>query len=322
VLLGSAAAVGALGLGAAGATAWASLLRTPRAAAAGGGMPLPDGTTCDVEYRSRAAWGANEAWRNWPAGPEEWEPDHTPYQRLKYTRYPSQTITVHHSAGSTPTAAGAAAAVRGIYQSQANGQGWGDIGYNLLIDPYGVVYEGRYNVAEPWPIFGPEPGPAPMMTTGAHVSGYNAANIGICLLGNFDGSGMPTSDARNALTEVVTALCRLCGIDPLAIVDYVNPVPSADPDDPDEADQPLRYATRTVRAISGHRNWANTACPGDHLYGWLGYLRQAAATRLAQRSRPGIPQSPAPGPSRPLPSRPAVPAPPGDIDRPLPSRAP
>ena len=59
LIAGSAAALGTLGLGIAGATAWASTGRAPQRTLLGGGMPLPGGL-CPVDYRSRADWGADE----------------------------------------------------------------------------------------------------------------------------------------------------------------------------------------------------------------------------------------------------------------------
>src|SRR5215470_4582956 len=95
------------------------------------GLPLPGGLTCPVPYMSRAAWGADESFR-FANGVEVWPADH----------FPVQLLTVHHSgfvADSDPTVT-----VRAIYEEQAlpqgqgNGiQGWGDIGYNLLIDDAG-----------------------------------------------------------------------------------------------------------------------------------------------------------------------------------------
>ena len=70
--------------------------------------------------------------------------------------------------------------IRGIYYNQAVTQGWGDIGYHLLIDADGRVYEGTYSDADRFPVFGPEPGAdgRPLMVNGGHVGGFNAATSG------------------------------------------------------------------------------------------------------------------------------------------------
>jgi hypothetical protein len=51
-------------------------------------------------------------------------------------------IVVHHSAGSN-SLNDWQEAVRAIYIYHTESNGWDDIGYNFLIDPNGVVYEGR-----------------------------------------------------------------------------------------------------------------------------------------------------------------------------------
>jgi hypothetical protein len=102
-------------------------------------------------YRSRAAWGADESVRLDPSGNPREAPQYFPVQRL----------TVHHTAiddGGDP-----AAAVRAIYRYHTVDLGWADIGYQLLIDKQGCIYEGRYSGADPIPVYDgpPEPGAPP-----------------------------------------------------------------------------------------------------------------------------------------------------------------
>ena len=311
-------AAGTLGLTAVGGTAWAATRTEPKRQLIGGGMSLPDGTVVPVDYKSRAAWGANEDWMDWPAGPEEWwivPGGPNAYQQIKYVRRPVQAITIHYQ-GEDLNSADPAATVRAIYNYQANTEGWDDIGYNLLIDPNGVVYEGRHNVAEDWPIFGPASDESVLMTTGAHVGGYNTGNIGICLLGDFRHSGgVPTTQCRNALIAVLVGLCRLVKLDPLATVHYYNPVPAADPNDTNKPKVPEEHAARTVPAISGHKDWAATSCPGNAFYPLLGQLRAEVAAALP-------PPTPAAPRSRPAPTSSPTPGQPGDESRPQPSGPP
>jgi hypothetical protein len=82
----------------------------------------------------RAGWGANESLRYDSSGKEIWPPAFWPIQKL----------IVHH----TDTQNGdpdPAATVRSIYYYHAVTQGWGDIGYNFLIDESGRIYEGRHS---------------------------------------------------------------------------------------------------------------------------------------------------------------------------------
>jgi hypothetical protein len=215
-------------------------------------MPLPDGSDCAVPYLSRSAWGANEAYRTW--GEDGY--------------YAVQTITVHHSAtrNADPDPA---ATIRAIYYDQAVTKGWGDVGYHLFIDEAGRVYEARWSGSDGVPAFRGQPGAdgRPLLSTGAHIEHYNSGNLGICLLGNFT-SQLPTAAARNSLVRVLADLTRVCDLDPLGSVTYVNP---ADP-----------TYTKSVKVIPGHRDFAATACPGDYFYPQLPAVRNDVAELRAQ----------------------------------------
>ncbi|MGM1062212.1 peptidoglycan recognition protein family protein [Saccharothrix sp. Mg75] len=204
-------------------------------------------------YLSRAAWGANESLRFAEDGSE----------RYPLAYFPVQTLTVHHTAlqvGPDP-----AADVRAIYHDHTITQEFGDIGYHLLIDPAGRVYEGRHSGVDGVPVFGPDlPNGVPQMSNAAHVGGFNAGNVGVCLLGDFT-SGEPTRAAGDALVKVLALLSMACGLDPLGRTDYVNPV---------------NGATATVDTISGHRDWLATECPGNAFHPHLPEVRARVAGLL------------------------------------------
>ena len=70
--------------------------------------------------------------------------------------------------------------MRAIYRYHAVERGFGDIGYQYLIDESGRVYEGRYS--------GPDSSPGhdadgDKIVTAAHVGGFNSGNMGVALLG-------------------------------------------------------------------------------------------------------------------------------------------
>ncbi len=68
---------------------------------------------------------------------------------------------MHHTATpNTYTRAEAPGVVRAIYRYHTVSNGWDDIGYNVLIDRFGTVYEGRKGGLE-----------SPVI--GAHASGWN-----------------------------------------------------------------------------------------------------------------------------------------------------
>ena len=102
-------------------------------------------------YLSRAAWGADESYRH--------NPDGTLISPPAF--FGVQTLTVHHSGEPAPID-DPVQHVRGIYYTHAVSNGWGDIGYQLLIDKYGRVYEGVWSDPGPIPVFGPGPGASPL----------------------------------------------------------------------------------------------------------------------------------------------------------------
>ncbi|MDP9391930.1 MAG: hypothetical protein M3P89_11225, partial [Actinomycetota bacterium] len=77
--------------------------------------------------KSRAQWGADESLRTWAP------------------RYAStiKAATLHHTADSNDYSATQVPAVlRSIYRYHAVSLGWGDIGYNVIVDKFGKIWEG------------------------------------------------------------------------------------------------------------------------------------------------------------------------------------
>ena len=204
--------------------------------------------------RSRTDWGADETLMTW-----------TP------THYEAQVLTVHH----TDTVNGdqdPAATVRAIYQYHAVDRAWGDIGYQYLIDQARVVYEGRHSGSSASCVTGGGDGSdfghdeTGRAVTAAHVSGVNSGNLGVALLGSY-GSTAPPAAQRAALEEQLASLATRHRIDPERLDHpYVNPV---------------NGTTKTVPAISDHRDWLATDCPGGTLYGQLPSIRSAVRARMA-----------------------------------------
>jgi N-acetylmuramoyl-L-alanine amidase len=203
---------------------------------------------------SRAGWGADESVRFDATGKEIWPP----------AFYPVQKVIVHHTAtqNNDPDPAGT---IRSIYYYHAVTQGWGDIGYNFLIDEAGNVYEGRYSRQY-------APGESPTGqdpngngVTAAHVQGYNSGTIGIALLGTLTNQDA-TPAARNALERLVAWIDSSHGIDPQGSALYTNPVSGVQAVFPN---------------IAGHRDVAATECPGGSFYATLLAIRSDVANLIA-----------------------------------------
>ena len=215
---------------------------------------------------SRADWGANESYRFNADGTEKWPP----------AFYPTQKLVVHHTATKNDDP-DPAATVRAIYRYHAIDKGWGDIGYNFLVDEQGVVYKGRYSGAggTSADTFTGEDDAANGVTA-AHVGGYNSGTMGIALLGTLtDRTAAPS--ARASLIDHLAWEAERHGLDPEGTSLYVNPVDGKE---------------KLAANISGHRDWGATECPGDTLYSDLPSIRSAAADKIAGTSDSTAPTAP------------------------------
>ena len=204
---------------------------------------------------SRAAWGADESLRFKADGTEDWP----------QTWYATRKLIVHHTdtANNDPDPA---ATIRAIYRYHAVDQGWGDIGYNFLVDAQGRIYKGRYSGPLGTRDADTSTGEnaAGLGVTGAHSSGWNSGTMGIALLGNFT-STAPADAAVQSLVDHLAWESQDDEIDPQATQTFVNPVSGA---------------TITTPNIAGHRDYGATLCPGDTFNALLPEIRQRVAAEL------------------------------------------
>ncbi|MBK9013257.1 MAG: N-acetylmuramoyl-L-alanine amidase [Saprospiraceae bacterium] len=151
-------------------------------------------------------------------------------------------VIVHHTAG-TNIATDWAAVVRSIWDFHVNANGWDDIGYNWLVDPNGVLYEGRGDGK-----------------LGAHFCAQNGNTTGICVMGDFT-SIQPQAAALNTLAEFLAWETCDESIDALGTSFHSG-------------------SGLTLMNISGHRDGCNTSCPGDMFYPLLPSVRQATQDKI------------------------------------------
>jgi hypothetical protein len=155
-----------------------------------GGNVVWEKPTEVLDIISRATWGAYAA------------------DTAKLSTTPTLNgITFHHSSN---TADGAAEVLRiqdmhmqkSVVYWPRPGDGWGDIGYHYLMDKAGNVYQGRELEAAPGVIDGP-------YTLGSHVESNNtAAGIGICILGDYEGTEAFPAARQEALEKALSAIAR------------------------------------------------------------------------------------------------------------------
>ncbi len=201
----------------------------------------------------REAWGADESLR-FKDGQDQW---------LRAFVSP-KLMVVHHTATDN-VYADPAAEVRAIFVYHTVTQGWGDIGYHMLIDNRGQVYEGRLGRDKD-----PDnPSRREIVSrdvVAGHALSYNYGSVGIAMLGNFM-DGEPSGPALDTLHDALTFSATRYNIDPLTKVDF------------------LRGASTDIwrddmNILSGHRDCTPTECPGDKLYARLPGIRQTVADRI------------------------------------------
>ena len=201
---------------------------------------------------TRAGWGCDESLMTWA-------PDF----------YPVQKLICHHTAtqNNDPNPP---ATVRAIYYYHAVTQGWGDIGYNFLVDESGRIYEGRYSRAY-------APGESPTGedlagdgVTGAHAYQYNSGTVGIALLGNLVNQDA-TPAARLGLERMLAWKADRHGIDPNGRTVYTNPV---------------TFVRTTFPDIAGHLDVNSTECPGGAFYATLPTVRNDVASMIGSSGTP------------------------------------
>ncbi len=193
--------------------------------------------TSKPQIVTRAQWGANESWRSG-------KPDYAPVK----------VAFVHHTdSGNDYSAAEAPAVVRGVYAYHTKSLHWSDVGYNFLIDRYGVIYEGRY-------------GGVSRGVIGAQVLGFNTGSTGISVIGTFTHAN-PTSASVTSLERLLEWKLDVHHVDPLGTGTLV-------------CGYGEKYATGqhvTLPAIAGHRDANYTDCPGNRLYAQLPNVRKVVA---------------------------------------------
>lgn len=173
---------------------------------------------------------------------------------------PTQTtpthIIIHHSAGFSDYN-DYQWVVSYYWDLHVNTNGWDDIGYNWLIDPNGIIYEGRGSGA-----------------LGAHFSCMNSETTGICMIGNF----MTSSPKDTAIRSLEALLAwEACDkqIDPDGYSAHIS-------------------SQLFLANISSHRDGNNspaaiscasgTVCPGDSLYMLLPQIRQNVSDKACLQS--------------------------------------
>ena len=152
----------------------------------------------------------------------------------KVEKFPVKAIIVHHTAGLISE--DPKKTIQAIYEYHARVRGWGDIGYNILIDQFGNIYEGRRGG---------------IFSEGAHAYGFNSGSIGISLIGNFEEIEVPEAQMKS-FENVIGLISREMGLN---------------------VSERISWNGKEIFVLSGHIDVGATLCPGKNFYPGLKRIR-------------------------------------------------
>jgi N-acetylmuramoyl-L-alanine amidase-like protein len=164
-------------------------------------------------------------------------------------------IVLHHTA-TTNDAPRWDAVVRSIWNFHVFANSWKDIGYNYLIDPDGVIYEGRAGGDD---------------VVGAHFICANHHTMGVALIGTFSTSA-PTEFALDSLVTLLAWKCDQKVIDPLGS--------SWHPQSELRLDHILGHRDGNLAPPESIACPRSTQCPGERLYELLPDIRKNVKLRM------------------------------------------
>lgn len=223
--------------------------------ASAGGTALTLSPGASVQYGtfgptifSRADWGANESWSRSTSRSNE-----------------MRSVIVHHTAGTNYYAKSESPQVmRGIYSYHTRTLGWADVGYNVIVDKYGQIFEGRQ-------------GGLHVHKTGAHAYGFNTGSFGISVMGDYTNISVPDAALRSIATLAAWKLNGVFveGVHETALYPNVS-----------AAGNIRRSGNVVLPRLIGHRDVNYTSCPGDRFYNsQFDYLRTLTATFMSQANK-------------------------------------
>lgn len=180
--------------------------------------------------------------------------------------HPATHLIIHHTATSN-SSSDWVATIRAIWRIHTDPpsptcticRGWGDIGYNYLVDRDGVIYEGHLSQDY-----------HNLDVIGVHASSANTGSVGVALLGTFTTpaedpvTGVPPPAMLDATADLLAWKAGQRGIDVYGALRMPN-------------------VSWGLPQLMGHRDvygGIGTLCPGGELHNLLPWLRDQVAARL------------------------------------------
>ena len=190
---------------------------------------------------------------------QDWAADERLMQWIPRYPQPVRKAVVHHTV-TDDGGTNVPAAIRAIYYYHAVTRGWGDIGYNYLVDKYGNVWTGRQGGDN---------------VEAGHAYGWNKGSIGIAAIGTYSVTP-PAPGMVGAIANIIAMKFTQFGVQPFGADPFVHQEQAPDGSWVNVASNPPN--------VQGHRDCnyiqsqygGQTACPGNALYAQLPSIRQMA----------------------------------------------
>ncbi len=187
---------------------------------------------------------------------KEWNAGSVNSSRLSYAKE-IKAICIHHTGGSNNySKAQSPQIVRGMFAYHHDTLGWADLGYNIVVDKYGQIFEGRS-------------GGLHRNVAGAHARGFNTGSCGISVMGDYMDIPVPTA----ALNAIATAAAWKLGSA------FIQDVYGSE-EWTVTISRVKRTGTFSMPHVFAHRDVNYTDCPGDTYYGQLPALRSLVQQKL------------------------------------------
>lgn len=206
------------------------------------GLSMPAASIAMPAMVSRVAWGAA-----------------APVCQVDYGQE-LRAAAIHHTASTNTYAQSQVPGMlRGFAEfhmrpEAAGGRGWCDIGYNFLVDKFGVIYEGRG-------------GGIDLPVVGVHTGGFNSRIVGVSAIGNYE-EAVPSAALNESISRVIAWKLAQHRVEANTTVTLISGGGAS------------KYPAGTpvaLNTIFGHLDAQYTSCPGRHLVARFGDIRNRVA---------------------------------------------
>lgn len=187
---------------------------------------------------------------------KEWNAGSVKASRLSYAKE-IKAICIHHTGGSNNySKAQSPQIVRGMFAYHHDTLGWADLGYNVVVDKYGQIFEGRS-------------GGLHRNVAGAHARGFNTGSCGISVMGDYMDIPVPSAALNAVATVAAWKLASTFTQDVYGTETWTVTTSNV-----------KRSGTFSMPHLFAHRDVNYTDCPGDTYYGQLPELRSLVQQKL------------------------------------------